>query len=392
MPKRRAGAVFRGIHPFTNRKELEYRGAALPPPANDPHMPTLQEFYADKRVLVTGHTGFKGGWLCAWLKQAGARVTGLSLAPDTDPSLFAAAGIAEGMASVIGDIRDRAAVAAVYAEARPDTVFHLAAQPLVRRSYREPVETFDTNVMGTVHVLDAARNCPSVRAIVCVTTDKCYDNKEWVWGYRETDALGGKDPYSASKACAELVAAAYRTAMYAADGRIRMATARGGNVIGGGDWSEDRLVPDIVRAVTTGQPIVLRNPRATRPWQHVLELVRGYLVLGRRLHRDGGEAFAQAWNFGPGSAAERDVETLTRSFVGAWGAEARIEVVPSALAEANFLKLDIAKAVAQLGWQPILSFDETVRMTADWYRAHAADPASVPALVRAQLDDYFGRC
>ncbi|WP_353862009.1 CDP-glucose 4,6-dehydratase [Azospirillum formosense] len=356
-------------------------------------MSILREFYAGKRVLVTGHTGFKGGWLCAWLKRCGAEVTGLSLPPEEGrPSLFEEARIAEGMTSVIGDIRSLEPVAQVFDRAQPEIVFHLAAQALVRRSYREPVETFASNVMGTVHVLEAARSCPSVRSIVAVTTDKCYENREWVWGYRETDALGGKDPYSASKACAELVASAYRQTMFAKDGRVRMATARGGNVIGGGDWSEDRIVPDIVAAILAGEPIVLRNPQATRPWQHVLELVRGYLTLAHRLHQEDGMDVATAWNFGPGMRNEANVGTLTERFIASWGGNP-IEVrhVPSALPEANFLKLDIAQAMARLNWHPALDFDETVRLTAEWYRAHSENPGATSSLLDRQLADYMER-
>jgi CDP-glucose 4,6-dehydratase len=355
-------------------------------------MQSINEFYAGRRVLVTGHTGFKGGWLCAWLKQAGAEVAGLALPPeDGQPSLFEDTGVARGMVSRLGDIRDLATVEAAFAEARPEIVFHLAAQPLVRRSYRDPVGTFATNVMGTVHVLEAARRCPSVGTVVAVTTDKVYANEEWAWGYREIDRLGGKDPYSSSKACAELAAGAYRATLFAMDGRaIRLATARGGNVVGGGDWSEDRLVPDIVRAILADRPMVLRNPRATRPWQHVLELVRGYLMLARRLETDGA-AFEGAWNFGPGSASEADVETVTRRFAAAWGGGLEIQVTPSPLREAHFLKLDIAKAVAELDWRPLLGFDETIDMTADWYRRHAAAPQSAAELVEAQINAYCGR-
>ncbi len=330
----------------------------------------MQGSFKDIKVLVTGHTGFKGAWLTEWLKRDGAIVTGLALQPEaTSPSLFEAANIANGIASNFGDIRVWDTVRDVITASQPEVVFHLAAQPLVRRSYRDPLETFGTNVMGTLHVLEAARNCPSVRAIVCVTTDKVYDNVEWAWGYRENDRLGGKDPYSASKACTELVASSYIQTMLPLAGEIRLATARGGNVIGGGDWSEDRLIPDIVRAINAHQPIILRNPSATRPWQHVLELVRGYIVLGRKL-LDGHSESIGAWNFGPERENEISVEHLLREFQRHWREELPIEIHRSPLKEAHSLRLDISKARFRLGWEPILSLDETVAMTVDWYRRH----------------------
>jgi CDP-glucose 4,6-dehydratase len=285
----------------------------------------VRGYYNQVKALVTGHTGFKGAWLSEWLKRDGAIVSGLALPPETNPSLFEAARIAEGMTSLFGDIRDMRVVRSAMEETRPDIVFHLAAQPLVRRSYRDPIETFATNVLGTAHVLEASRQCPSVRALVCVTTDKVYENHEWMWGYRENDRLGGKDPYSASKAAAELVAASYMQTMMPLAGSLRMATARGGNVIGGGDWCEDRLVPDIVRAIAADTQIVLRNPKATRPWQHVLDLVRGYLVLGRRLLA-GDDTCVGARNFGPEKGNEVDVETLFRAFIKDWGCAVAVEV------------------------------------------------------------------
>lgn len=327
--------------------------------------------YRGRRVFVTGHTGFKGGWLCCWLDRLGCEVVGISLAPKTDrPSLFADIGLGAVMTSIIGDIRDPEFVARTVADNRPDIIFHLAAQPLVRRSYRDPLETFGTNVMGTAHVLEAARACNSVRAVVCVTTDKVYHNNEWAWGYRENDRLGGKDPYSASKAAAELVAACFQQTLYATDGRVALATARGGNVVGGGDWSEDRLVPDLVRALQAGDPIVLRNPGAIRPWQHVLELVRGYLMLGEQLLV--GKA-ATAWNFGPGQDNEVTVERLVHGFFAAWGEHSSaVKIVPSSLAEAYFLKLDNARARGELGWTPVLDFPATIALTAEWYRRYAS--------------------
>jgi CDP-glucose 4,6-dehydratase len=341
-------------------------------------------------VLVTGHTGFKGAWLTEWLKRDGAEVTGLALAPEDGPSsLFEAAHVAEGITSQIGDIRDWNTVRDVILAAQPEIVFHLAAQPLVRRSYRDPIETFATNVLGTAHVLEAARNCSSVRAIVCVTTDKVYDNLEWTWGYRENDRLGGKDPYSASKACAELVASSYIQTMLPLAGKIGLATARGGNVIGGGDWSEDRLIPDIIRAIRGDQPIILRNPSATRPWQHVLELVRGYLVLARKL-LDGEPGVVGAWNFGPAHENEISVERLLGEFQRHWGQTLSIEFEQSPLKEAHFLRLDISKARLELGWEPVLNLDDTIAMTADWYRRYLAG-AGAAALMSEQIDLYLGK-
>lgn len=340
------------------------------------------EAYRRRRVLVTGHTGFKGGWLCWWLHRLGSEVGGLSLAPeDGRPSLFEASGLAGSMTSWIGDITDPALVARIVADWRPEIIFHLAAQPLVRRSYRAPLETFAANVMGTAHVLEAVRTTDSVRAVVCVTTDKVYHNNEWAWGYREDDRLGGKDPYSASKAAAELVAACYQQTLYAGSG-VALATARGGNVVGGGDWSEDRLVPDLVRSLETREKIVLRNPGAVRPWQHVLELVRGYLVLGEELLAGRG---ASAWNFGPGQGNEVTVERLVESFLAAWGEPGvPVEIVPAALPEAHFLKLDNSRARSELAWMPVLDFPATIALTAEWYRRHAAGECA-QALVAEQI-------
>ena len=346
--------------------------------------------FANVRVLLTGHTGFKGSWLSHWLKRDGAILTGLSLPPEPgQPNLFEAARVADGMSSHLGDIRDLDYVRQVMDASQPEIIFHLAAQPLVRRSYRDPIETFATNVMGTAHVLEAARQCPSVRAIVCVTTDKVYDNREWGWGYRESDPLGGKDPYSASKACTEIVAGAYRQTLFPLAGRVKMATARGGNVIGGGDWSEDRLIPDIVRAVLAGEPIVLRNPKSTRPWQHVLELVRGYITLGKKL-LDGDQSAIGVWNFGPDRENEIDVETIVKAFLAEWGGRVPIEIRPSTIPEAQFLRLDISKARFDLDWEPILSRQDTLGMTARWYRRHA-DGEDAATLMTEQIAEYEAR-
>jgi CDP-glucose 4,6-dehydratase len=347
--------------------------------------------FVGERVLVTGHTGFKGAWLCSWLLADEVELAGLALAPEAGrPNLFTELNLAGRMVSTLGDVRDLAVVQAVFQTFRPTVVFHLAAQPLVRRSYADPVGTFATNVMGTAHVLEAARGCDSVKALVCVTTDKVYENREWVWGYRETDPLGGKDPYSASKAAAELVAGAYMQTMMPSE-RLKMATARGGNVIGGGDWSEDRLVPDIVRAAMSGRVLTVRNPNAVRPWQHVLELLRAYLLLGARL-LEGDASAVGGWNFGPSRENEVDVGTLIGAMCGGWGEGApTIKIEPSTLKEANFLKLDVAKADAELGWRPELGFAETVALTSAWYKTYAKSPAEAAAMVQQQIEAYRGR-
>jgi CDP-glucose 4,6-dehydratase len=353
----------------------------------------FRKYFQGRRVLVTGHTGFKGGWLAQWLKLEGALVAGLSLPPEQNgqPSLFETARVADGMQSHLGDIRDFARVRQVVESFQPELVLHLAAQALVRRSYRDPLETIATNVLGTAHVLEAARQTSSVRALVCVTTDKCYENKEWVWGYRESDPLGGKDVYSASKAACEIIAQAYRQSLLPLDGnRLAMATARGGNVIGGGDWSEDRLIPDIVRTMNAGKTLVLRNPKAVRPWQHVLELINGYLTLGHLLLEDPARAEG-AWNFGPERGNEVEVGTLARAFGALYSEKGlAIDIQPSALAEAGLLKLDIAKATSLLPWKPMLDFEQTIALTAGWYRDfHRGGDAA--ALVKAQIAGYADR-
>lgn len=350
----------------------------------------MRDFYAGKRVLVTGHTGFKGSWLCRWLQRMGARVVGFALPPDQEPSLFEAAGVARGMTSILGDLRDLAALSGAVAEHRPEIVLHLGAQALVRRSYREPVDTFATNVMGTLHVLEACRLAPSTRAIVVVTSDKCYENREWVWGYREHEPLGGFDPYSASKACAEIVAAAYRRSFLSAEGGPAVASARAGNVIGGGDWSEDRLVVDIVRAVAAGRPALIRNPRSTRPWQHVLDPLAGYLLLARRLYEEG-QAHAEAWNFGP-SEDPLPVVELARRLVQRMG-RGELEIAaadPRAPHEATALRLDCSKARARLGWQPRIDIERALAMTARWYRAYLDDPASAGRELDRQIEEVEG--
>lgn len=323
--------------------------------------------YRGRRVLVTGHTGFKGSWLCLWLNALGAQVTGLALDPPSQPSHWELLKLDINDHRV--DVRDEAAVRRVVAAERPEIVFHLAAQPLVRRSYREPVATWSTNVMGTVHVLEAARDTEDVRAVVVVTSDKCYENREWPWPYRERDRLGGHDPYSASKAGAELVASSYRTAFTSDPWAPLVATARGGNVIGGGDWSQDRLIPDLVRAVSAGEPLVIRAPRATRPWQHVLDCLSGYLLLGQRLLA-GDDSSADAWNFGPDGEGNRTVEQVVGDLARNWPQLRWESVSGTGPHEAGLLQLDSAKAKARLGWRPVWGIDTAIHHTASWYRRH----------------------
>ena len=326
------------------------------------------QFWRGRRVFLTGHTGFKGGWLSLWLQRLGARVYGYALDPLTDPNLCAVARIAAGLAGETrADVRDFAVLSAALRAADPEVVLHLAAQPLVRQSYADPVGTYATNLLGTVHLLEAARQCAAVRAIVNITTDKCYENREWIWGYREHERLGGVDPYSSSKACAELASVAYRESFFRARG-VGLATARAGNVIGGGDWSEDRLVPDFLRASQAGKALVVRHPDATRPWQHVLEPLYGYLLLAQRLFTQG-EASAGAWNFGPreaDSCAVRELlGRLTQLLPGtAWQHDGSAQ--PH---EAHLLRLDSSKARAGLNWVPRWDLTQALARTVEWHQA-----------------------
>lgn len=333
-------------------------------------------FWAGKKVFVTGHTGFKGSWLCLWLQNIGARVTGYALNPPSQPALFDVAQVAQGMDSIVGDIRNCSALVAAMQAASPDIVIHMAAQALVRYSYSEPVETYETNVMGTVNVLEAVRQTPSVRAVVNVTSDKCYDNREWIWGYRENEAMGGFDPYSSSKGCAELVVAAYRDSyfnvqQYQRHG-VALASARAGNVIGGGDWAQDRLVPDIMRAISDGNPVSIRNPDAIRPWQHVLEPLFGYLLLAQRLY-DVGVGYAEGWNFGPNDDDTKPVQWVVERLTGLWGEGACwASDTGEQPHEAHFLRLDCSKAKARLGWAPRWKLDDALRSIVAWQRSYLA--------------------
>lgn len=348
-------------------------------------------FWSGKRVLLTGHTGFKGSWLSLWLQGLGVDLAGYALSPPTKPSLFEIARVGTGMRSTIGDVRDRAGLASVIANFRPEIVIHMAAQPLVRLSYQEPVETYATNVMGTVHLLDAIRQVGGVRAIVNVTSDKCYENREWVWGYRENEPMGGFDPYSNSKGCAELATAAFRSSFFHpdryADHGTALASARAGNVIGGGDWASDRLVPDAINAFMDGRSVDIRNPGAIRPWQHVLEPLHGYLLLAEKLWLDG-PAHAEAWNFGPQDADARPVQWVVEHLAQRWGEAARWtrdqSVHPH---EANYLKLDCSKARAVLGWKPLWDIGRTLDEIVSWYKAFAAEE-DMAAVTRQQIGSY----
>lgn len=348
-------------------------------------------FWRDKRVFLTGHTGFKGSWLALWLQQLGAQVTGYALDAPTEPSLFDAARVGTGMQSVHGDVRDLPALLRAMQAAKPEIVIHMAAQSLVRLSYDTPVETYATNVMGTVHLLEAVRQTPGVKAVVNVTTDKCYENKEWPWGYRENEPMGGFDPYSNSKGCSELVSAAYRSSFfnpghYAQHG-VALATARAGNVIGGGDWAKDRLIPDILAAFEAGKQVPIRNPHATRPWQHVLEPLRGYLTLAEHLYIDG-PAFAEGWNFGPHGDDAKPVEWIVRQLAKRWGQDATWHTdAGNHPHEASYLKLDISKAGQRLQWQPALRLDNTLGLIVDWARARQAG-ADMHAVTLAQIAAY----
>lgn len=351
--------------------------------------------YSGRRVLLTGHTGFKGGWLLTWLNRLGATVTGYSLKPPTNPSLFERAGLAEVCEHVEADIRDRERMNRVVADTKADVIFHLAAAPLVRESYSDPFGTFEINVMGTLALLDAVRKAGRPCAVVLVSTDKCYENREWEFGYRETDPMGGHDPYSASKGAMEVAVASYRRSFFSndksADQRIGVATARAGNVIGGGDWSPERIVPDAIRAMESGRPLVVRNPRAVRPWQHVLEPLSGYLWLGARLAEERGGQWASGWNFGPSPLEQYNVGALADAVVKCWGAKPWVDGTdPNAPHEAGMLKLAIDKAAQHLGWRPVWDFATTVTRTVEEYRAlgSARTASAARAVLQSDIERY----
>ena len=327
------------------------------------------QFWKGKRVFVTGHTGFKGSWLSLWLQLMGAEVKGFSLAPSTQPALFEVAKVGENMQTEIGDIRNLQQLSQSIRSFNPDVLLHLAAQPLVRLSYKEPVDTYSTNVIGTLNVLEAARYAPQLKSVVIITTDKCYENREWEWGYRENEPMGGHDPYSNSKGCAELVVSAYQRSFFHTPDTAAVASARAGNVIGGGDWAEDRLIPDILRAFEKQQPVIIRNPLSTRPWQHVLEPLSGYLVLAQRLWQDG-KAFAEGWNFGPKDDDCQPVQWILDKMVHFWGDGAHYEIDKSEQPhEANFLKLDCSKAAMRLKWHPKWRLEQTLEQIVHWHRS-----------------------
>ncbi|OGM19117.1 CDP-glucose 4,6-dehydratase [Candidatus Woesebacteria bacterium RIFCSPHIGHO2_01_FULL_38_10] len=346
-----------------------------------------KNFWRNKRVLITGHTGFKGGWLSLWLQDLGSEVVGYSLKPPTKPSLFEAAEVGKEMRSVDGDVRDLAKLTRVLRKEKPEIVIHLAGQPIVRLSYEDPILTYTTNVVGTVNLLEAVRNTPSVVSVVCITSDKCYENKGWVWGYREIDGLGGRDPYSSSKAGAELVISAYRSSFFAEGSGVALASARAGNVIGGGDWAKDRLVPDIVRGFGKKEEVLIRNPKSTRPWQHVMEPLSGYLMLAQKLYEKGG-SFAEAWNFGPDGDNAKSVSYIANYLAKKWekGAFWKTDgkVHPH---EDMYLSLDNSKAKRKLGWYPRLSLDETLNWIVEWYRTYQCG-RNVRAKTLEQINRY----
>jgi len=352
-------------------------------------------FWNGRRVFLTGHTGFKGGWLALWLAHLGANVRGYALDPSTDPNLFIAACIGDVVDDVRGDIRDAARLDNAMREFRPEVVFHLAAQPLVRYSYADPIGTYETNVIGTARVLDAVRRTSSVRAVVSVTTDKCYENKEWVWPYRETDPLGGYDPYSISKACADIVSAAFRQSYFSVDRiaehGVAIATARAGNVIGGGDWSTDRLIPDLVRGFLSGEPVRIRRPHAIRPWQHVLEPLHGYMRLAEELlaGAPGAARYATAYNFGPNEEDARPVSWIAERMTGFWGDGASWVLDDDhGPHEAGYLRLDSSRARRDLAWTPRLRLETALEWLVQWYRTWQASPDTVQRFTLSQIDRY----
>jgi CDP-glucose 4,6-dehydratase len=348
-------------------------------------------FWNRKKVFLTGHTGFKGSWLSLWLQSMGAEVVGFSLLPPTSPSLYEMAGISADMESLVGDIRDQVALKEAVVAASPDILFHMAAQPLVGLSYEDPITTYSTNLMGTVNVLEAVRGASSIKAVVNVTSDKCYENREWSWGYREDEAMGGYDPYSASKGCAELITASYRSSffnpLHYESHQVALASARAGNVIGGGDWGINRLVPDILKSLSDGIVVSMRNPGAIRPWQHVLEPLNGYLVLAEKLYMEG-PVFAEGWNFGPDDAGARAVDWIVQNLIKKWGTGSSCIADGAArVHEANFLKLDSSKARSLLGWQPTWSLDLALEKICDWHKSYLSG-ANMKDLTLRQIQEF----
>jgi CDP-glucose 4,6-dehydratase len=351
-----------------------------------------KSFWKNKKVLITGHTGFKGSWLSLWLQDMGALVTGVALDPPTEPSLYQQAGVAKEMDSLRADIRDLDKIKNIFNEVRPEIVFHLAAQPLVRYSYSEPVETYQTNVMGTLNILEAIRGVDSVRAAVMITTDKCYENREWEWGYRENEPMGGHDPYSSSKGCAELLIASYRNSYFSSstydEHKTAIASVRAGNVIGGGDWAEDRLIPDIIRAVKSNTVVHIRNPNAIRPWQHVLEPLDGYIELAEKLFVSGDE-YAEAWNFGPKEEDAKSVQWIVEKMTEQWSEEAGWVVDTGEHPhEANYLKLDCSKSYTRLDWSPKWPLRLALEKIIEWHKEENND-ANMKLATLSQIESYM---
>jgi len=351
-----------------------------------------KDFWHKKKVFITGHTGFKGSWLCLWLNKLGAEVYGYSLQSPTTPNMFELCNLGSMVTSILGDVRDREKLKSYICRIRPEIVIHMAAQPLVRESYANPAETYEINVMGTVNLLDAVRSCPGIKAIINVTTDKCYENKEWYWGYREDDPLGGYDPYSNSKACSELVTAAFRNSYFNPDTfdkhGVALATARAGNVIGGGDWAKDRLVPDCIRAILEGREIVIRNPKAVRPWQHVLEPLSGYLLLAEELYTQGIK-YASSWNFGPKESDAKPVGYIVEKICTLWGNKASYVLENSVQPhEAFYLKLDCSKAKYELNWEPKWDLDTAIEKIVEWMRVYKED-GNILCECERQIKEYM---
>ncbi|MBT3261538.1 CDP-glucose 4,6-dehydratase [bacterium] len=353
----------------------------------------FKDLYQNKKVLITGHTGFKGSWLTLWLKELGAEILGYSLSIPTKPSHFELLGL--DIKTVFGDIRDAEKLKQTFQEFQPEIVFHLAAQPFVRASYKDPRYTYETNVMGTVNLFEAVRQTPSVKVVVNITTDKCYENREWVYGYRENDPMGGYDPYSNSKGCSELITASYRNSFFNAEDfgkthNVSLASVRAGNVIGGGDWGEDRLIPDFARALSKSETLVLRNPQATRPWQHVLEPLSGYLKLGSLMYQNGAK-YSSGWNFGPQDSHHLTVEEIVKQSLKIWGS-GKYKVIPDKeLHEAMLLKLDISKAQYYLNWQPVYDSAQTIEESIKWYKEYYSGHHNMRAYSIKQIEDYIDK-
>ena len=346
----------------------------------------FEDQLSGKTVLVTGHTGFTGSWLCLWLREIGCRIIGFSLEPNTTPSLYEASGLGNHVTSIIGDLRNFDEVSQAVEQSGAEVIFHLAAQPLVSKSFEDPIESYAVNALGTAHVLEAARQSESVKAIVCITTDKVYDDQDWDWGYRESDPLGGKDPYSASKACAELIVSSYRRTMMGRGNGALVGVARGGNIIGGGDWAANRIVPDFVRAIATNSPLAIRHPEAVRPWQHVMALVHGYLILASRLLA-GDVSCAQSYNFGPIDGEAKSVGDLLEGLISYWK-DPGVLLESSEFPETRFLHVDSAKSRRELGWKPPIGFAETVKLTADWYKLFELKPETAFEITNSQINAY----